>query len=103
MLSQAWIVEPVVVVSFVYAGWSLAPATARRWVAWQLLRLPLPAALRQWAQRRALAASGCGCNGCDQKPASHATAGAAQPTAQPLVFRPAKGLTSLNIKDEIGR
>jgi hypothetical protein len=103
VLSQTWIVAPVVVVSFAYAGWTLAPASARRWGARQLLRLPLPAALRQWAQLRALAASGCGCNGCDQKPASHATPGAAQPTVQPLVFRPAKGLKSLNVKDEIGR
>jgi hypothetical protein len=92
MLSQTWIVAPVVASSFVYAGWSLAPSSLRRWVAQRLQRLWLPASLRRWAQTKAAAASGCGCDGCDQKPASRAAANAAQGKEQALVFRPSQGL-----------
>jgi hypothetical protein len=92
MLSQTWIVAPVVASSFVYAGWSLAPSSLRRWVAQRLQRLWLPAPLRQWAQARAVKASGCGCDGCDQKPVSRPASHATQGPEQALVFRPSHGL-----------
>lgn len=97
MLSQTWIVAPVVVSSFVYAGWSLAPASARRWMAQQLQRSWLPAPLRRWAQARALTASGCGCDGCDQKPAPPTGPGTAGATEQALVFRPSRGMKRRNL------
>jgi hypothetical protein len=92
MLSQSWIVAPVVASSFVYAGWSLAPSSWRRWVARQLQRLWLPAPLHRWAQTKAAVASGCGCDGCDQKPASRAATNVARGKEQVLVFRPSQGL-----------
>lgn len=91
MLSQTWVVAPVVALCFAYAGWSMAPASLRRWVAQQLLRLSLPVPLRHWAQARAVAASGCGgCGGCDHKPVARAKSGASGPAGQALIFHPPK-------------
>jgi hypothetical protein len=103
VLLQTWVVAPVVVVSFAYTGWSLAPASARRWAAQQLLRLWLPAPLRQWAQARSAAASGCGCDGCDQKPLPNIHPSAKHAAEQALVFHPPNGRKRTKIKSQIGR
>jgi hypothetical protein len=69
MQGQMWIVLVLVAACAVYAGWSLAPAVARRAIARAALRLPLPGFLARYFGKVALRASaGCGCDGCDAPP-----------------------------------
>jgi len=67
---QSLLVAVLVAGCLVYAGWSLAPRSLRRWLGQKLLPWPLPA----WLKRPLLAATrmqgGCGCDGCDAPLAS---------------------------------
>jgi len=66
MSAQMLVVLVVVAACAVYAGWSLAPAVARRAVAKAALRLPLPGFMARYFGQVALRArAGCGCDGCD--------------------------------------
>lgn len=66
MSAQMLVVLVVVAGCAVYAGWSLAPAVARRAVAKAALRLPLPGFMARYFGQVALRArAGCGCDGCD--------------------------------------
>ena len=83
MIVQHVVVAFLVVACSAYAAWTLMPATARRGIAVSLLKLPLPAALAARLRKHAVAASGCGCDGCDRstrreagrrrRPAAHAS------------------------------
>ena len=84
MIEQVAIVAIVVTGCTAYAAWTLMPASARRVVAQALLRLPLPQRQAARLRKHLVAASGCGCDGCD-----HATKKKPAPAAaQPIRFRP---------------
>ncbi len=69
MKGQMLAVLMIVAACALYAGWSLAPAIARRSVARAALRLPLPGFMARYFGKVALRASaGCGCDGCDVPP-----------------------------------
>ena len=80
MLLQSLIVALLVLGSALYALWSLLPGGARRALALQMLRWPLPAWAVRRLQRAAKPASGCGgCDHCgDAGAASLAASGAAK-------------------------
>lgn len=89
---QSLIVALVVAGSFVYAAWNLMPAALRRWLASQLLRLPVPQPFLAPLRKAVQVSGGCDCSGCDRAPAR-----AVEPLAtkglvreQPLVFMPRK-------------
>jgi hypothetical protein len=82
---QTLIVTLIVAGCSVYATWTLMPAAARRSVATQLLKLPLPRALVARMQRAAAARSGGGCDGCDHAPAKSR---APAPKPQVVTFHP---------------
>jgi hypothetical protein len=91
---QSLIVALVVAGSFVYAAWRLMPAALRRWLASQLLRLPVPERLLAPLHKAAQTSGGCDCSGCDRAPGQR---NKGQPLAhkglslaQPLVFMPRK-------------
>jgi hypothetical protein len=65
MLIQTSVVAALVLGCTIYAGWTLMPASARRLLAEQLLRLRWPSRVRALLHRHAQATSGCGCDGCD--------------------------------------
>jgi hypothetical protein len=70
MNGQMVVVLVVVAACALYAGWSLAPAMARRFVAQAALRMPLPGGMARYFGKVALRSSaGCGCDGCDAPPA----------------------------------
>ncbi len=51
-----------------YAAWALMPATWRRGLAVQALRVPGSERLggiTTWLRKRAVVDAGCGCSGCD--------------------------------------
>jgi len=82
---QTVVVALIVLACSVYAVWSLLPAAARRGIARNALKLPLPARAASFMQRHASAASGCGCDGCDHAPSAGAKrAAAAGP--RPITF-----------------
>lgn len=69
MNGQMLVVLVVVATCTLYAGWSLAPAVARRALAQAALRLPLPGFMARYFGKVVLRASaGCGCDGCDAPP-----------------------------------
>ncbi len=82
-LAQNLVVALIVSACTVYALWSLLPAAARRALATQALRLPLPSVLAAPLRRAAQPANGCGCDGCDRA----APKPVASPT-QPVTFHP---------------
>jgi hypothetical protein len=82
---QTLIVALLVIGSTGYAAWRLMPAAARRALAVQLLRLPLPAPLAAPLRKAATASSGCGCDGCDHAPAK---AAASAKAPQVVTFHP---------------
>jgi hypothetical protein len=84
VLGQITIVALLVTGCTAYAAWTLMPAGARRIVAGALLKLPLPEQVARVLQRHLTAASGCGCDGCDQ--GSKKTRQPA--TVQPISFHP---------------
>ncbi|CAN7316797.1 MULTISPECIES: DUF6587 family protein [unclassified Acidovorax] len=68
---QMLVVLAVVTACALYAGWSLAPAVARRALAQAALRLPLPGFMARYFGKVVLRASaGCGCDGCDAPPSA---------------------------------
>ena len=66
MNAQLMIVSLLVTVCTLYAVWVLMPVVARRYVAQQLIRLPLGQTLKAPLVRAAAAPSGCDCSGCDK-------------------------------------
>lgn len=62
---QALIVALVVLACAAYAAWSLMPASLRRMLATQLVRLPLPAPIARRLARVLAGTGGCACDGCD--------------------------------------
>lgn len=83
----------------VVAAWKLMPSAARRALATRLLRLPnLPGPVALRLRKHAIAAGGCGCDGCDHsgknpaarsKPKQQTKANVALgPVAQPIRFQP---------------
>ena len=66
MLTQTLIVGVLVAGCACYSIWTLLPAGARRQLAQRLLKVRLPKAVHARLLRHAQAASGCGCDGCDQ-------------------------------------
>jgi hypothetical protein len=81
MHAQSFVVALLVIACSVYAAWSLMPAAARRSVALALLKMPLPTSLAQALHKHTVAASGCGCDGCDR-----GTGKAARPAVQAIRF-----------------
>lgn len=71
-----------------YALWALAPTMVRRAIARQLLRLPLPSAIRPVLQRASQSGGGCDCSGCDKVTTIKAPA-----AAQVVQFYPRKAST----------
>jgi len=61
---QTLIVAALVAGCGAYVLWTLLPRPARRTLAAQLLRLPLPAAVARPLERAGQASAGCGCDGC---------------------------------------
>jgi hypothetical protein len=66
MNTQLMIVILLVTFCTLYAVWVLMPVVARRYVAQQLIRLPLGQTLKAPLVRAAAASSGCDCSGCDK-------------------------------------
>ena len=66
MNTQLLVVGLLVSGCSLYATWVLMPTAARRFVAQQLLRLPLARTLKAPLARAAAASSGCDCSGCDK-------------------------------------
>ncbi|MFO1219973.1 MAG: hypothetical protein U1E89_16520 [Burkholderiaceae bacterium] len=64
---QLWAVAIVVPLCAAHAAWALSGASARRFVAARLVRLPVPRWWRGRLQRHAAPAGGCGCDGCDHR------------------------------------
>ena len=79
MIFQHVAVAFLVVACSTYAAWSLMPATARRGIAVSLLKLPLPTAIATRLRKLTVAASSCGCDGCDRSTAVKPVAGGVQP------------------------
>jgi len=67
---QTLIVALVVAGCSLYAVWVLMPSALRRTLAQRLQQWPWPDALARPLRRAALAPTGCGCDGCDAKPAT---------------------------------
>ncbi|HET7796124.1 MAG TPA: DUF6587 family protein [Rhizobacter sp.] len=65
-----------------YAVWVLMPSALRRTTARLALRAPWPQAVVARLNKAAQASTGCGCDGCDAKPAAPARAGATTHTIQ---------------------
>ena len=83
---QTLIVGLLVLGCSLYALWTLMPSTARRTLAAALLRVPhLPRRLEASLRKSALAASGCGCDGCDHSEKKRA---AKAPAQQAITFHP---------------
>ena len=82
-LAQSLAVALIVGACTVYALWSLMPAAARRLLATQALRLPLPSVLAAPLRRAAQPANGCGCDGCD-----HASPKPTKSATQRVTFHP---------------
>jgi hypothetical protein len=72
---QLLIVALVVPACAAYAAWKLMPGGARRALAQALLRggRRWPAGLQRRIEQAARPATGCGCDGCDHKPAPAAS------------------------------
>lgn len=84
MGAQTLVVFAVVLGCSLYALWVLLPAVVRRFLARQLLRLPLPPSAQRVFRRAATVASGCDCSGCD-----NVVAAPRQPAAPQVVhFHP---------------
>lgn len=66
MQTQYLVVVLLVSGSSLYALWVLLPTVARRFVARQLLQLPLAQWLKASLLRAASTSSGCDCTGCDK-------------------------------------
>jgi hypothetical protein len=66
MTAQLVVVGLLVSGCSLYAVWVLMPTAARRFMAQQLLRLPLARTLKAPLVRAAAASSGCDCSGCDK-------------------------------------
>jgi hypothetical protein len=66
MTAQHLIVLALVAGCSIYALWALMPAAARRFIAKQLVQLPLGSAWKAWFQPAASTSSGCDCSGCDK-------------------------------------
>ena len=66
MKTQMVIVILLVTFCTLYAVWVLMPVVARRFVARQLIRLPLGQTLKAPLVRAAVASTGCDCSGCDK-------------------------------------
>jgi len=107
IVPQLLVTGGVVAGSFAYAVWKFLPASAKRQVLGQLLRLPLPASLAARLRGALQPESGCAaCGGCAAAGAAGSTAVAGagagalvQPHAlpatgdkcsKPLVFHPRK-------------
>lgn len=67
---QDFLVALIVLACTLYAVWTLMPSSVRRPLAMRLVRWPWPQTLARHLQRAALAKTGCGCDGCDAKPAT---------------------------------
>lgn len=66
---QDLLVALIVLACTGYALWVLMPAALRRAAASRALRWPWPAAIAARLQKAARVSGGCGCDGCDAKPA----------------------------------
>lgn len=86
-LAQNLLVAPIVCACTAYALWSLMPAAARRLLATQALRLPLPSMLAALLRRAAKPAHGCGCDGCDHAPPKPSTSATRRVTVHPRARR----------------
>ena len=86
---QTFAVVVLVAASFAYAAWTLMPQLLRAACAKQLLRLPLPTALRGLLIAASTASAGSGCSSCEKAPPA-ITGGVLTAKAQPLVFHPLK-------------
>ena len=86
---QTFAVVVLVAASFAYAAWTLMPQLLRAACAKQLLRLPLPTALRGLLIAASTASAGSGCSSCENAPPA-ITGGVLTAKAQPLVFHPRK-------------
>ena len=86
---QTFAVVVLVAASFAYAAWTLMPQLLRAACAKQLLRLPLPTALRGLLIAASTASAGSGCSSCE-KATPAITGGVLTAKAQPLVFHPRK-------------
>ena len=86
---QTFAVVVLVAASFAYAAWTLMPQLLRAACAKQLLRLPLPTALRGLLIAASTASAGSGCSSCEKAPPA-ITGGVLTAKAQPLVFHPRK-------------
>ena len=84
MIVQSLVVGVVVTVCSLYATWTLIPGAARRAIAQALLKLPLHDVVAQRLRKHAVAASGCGCDGCDRSTAPRPNADA----VKPVTFHP---------------
>ncbi len=72
-----------------YAAWALMPAAWRRALAQHLLRLPQPAAFKQFLQNATRSSAGCGgCGGCDTIAGDAKAARHTKPATQVLQFQP---------------
>jgi hypothetical protein len=72
-MAQTLLTALIVACSAAYVLWALLlPAAARRRIASALLRLPGPVWLTQRLQAPAKVPSGCGCDGCGNRPAQTA-------------------------------
>jgi hypothetical protein len=67
---QTLIVALVVTGCCIYAAWVLMPSALRRSLAQRMQHWPWPGVLGKRVRRAALAPTGCGCDGCDAKPAA---------------------------------
>jgi hypothetical protein len=66
MTMQHLIVFVLVTGCSAYALWALLPVAARRFIAKQMVRLPLGSAWKTRFQKAASTASDCECSGCDK-------------------------------------
>lgn len=67
---QHLVVALIVAACAVYAAWVLMPSALRRRLAQRVQHWPWPGFLGSRLRRAALAPTGCGCDGCDAKPAA---------------------------------
>lgn len=84
-MNAQWVVVAVVVlVSAIYATWTLMPASLRRAFAAASLRLALPRAVEAWMRTHAETTSSCACSGCDR----NSPAGSGATATPPATVRP---------------
>jgi len=69
---QNLIVALIVAGCTVYAAWALMPSALRRALALRIQHWPWPQFVGRHVRRAAQAPTGCGCDGCDAKPAQQA-------------------------------